>query len=348
MHHELLQRIPSRLVSTFARTFGARVRCGSARVLCGGALALCIVSAAMAQDAFPSKPVRLFIFGAAGGPLDILARAFADKLVPKWGQPIIIDAKPGAGGIIVADYVAKQPGDGYTLLMTLPLTHVNNPILFVKLPYDPVRDFEPVTQLGTGGPVLIAPANVPYNTLKEFIVWAKARPRVTYGSWGIGSGAHLFGETLKRNAGLPLDHVPYKNEAPMHLDMLGGQLDMGWANPGTARRLVAGSKIKILAIAGVSRIGVLPDVPTFADAGLKGFDLDAWVGIYASKGTPKAIVEKISADFRETMKAPDLRTRMLDMGFEPLGNTPEEFAANYARDFPKWVEVIRSAGVTAQ
>ena len=332
--------IPPRRGNGYGR--GVLVRLIAATVL------VLVATSVIAQDAWPSRPVRLFVFGAAGGPLDTIARAYGEKLRPKWGQPLLVDSKPGASGVIVADYVARQPADGYTILLTLPISHVNAPILNDKLPYDPVRDFEFVTQLGTGGPVFIAPAAAPYATLQEFIAWAKTRPRVTYGSWGIGSGAHLFGETLKRTARIPLEHVPYKNEAPMHIDIFGGQLDVGWANPGTARTHLAAGRIKILAISGVRRINVLPTVPTFADVGLPGFDLDSWVGIYAPRGTTKAIVARIAADFREAMKTPEINTRMLDMGFEPLGNTPEEFATNYARDYPRWVDVIRAAGVTAQ
>src|SRR5262249_49750466 len=158
--------------------------------------------------------------GTAGGPIDTLARLYADKLKARWNQAVIVEAKPGASGTIAADFVAKSPPDGHTVLMTLPLTHINNAILQPKLPYDPLRDFQPLSQLATGGPMLIARADAPYGNVTEFIAWAKAHPPVTYGTWGIGSNAHLFGELLNRQNALGLVHVPYKAEAAAHADML--------------------------------------------------------------------------------------------------------------------------------
>jgi tripartite-type tricarboxylate transporter receptor subunit TctC len=327
------------MMLTILRTLGVGVLAAL------GALA----SSASAQEpGYPTKVIRIVPFGTAGGPIDIVARMYAERLTQRWGQPVIVEPKPGASGIIAADFVAKAPSDGYTLLMTMTLTHVNNVIVFSKLPYDPVKDFEPVSELATGGPALVAPASAPFNDLKGFIDYARSRERITYGTWGLGSSAHLFGESLKRQAGIPLEHVAYKAESQAHVDMFGGSLDVAWANPGTARNHLQVGKIKVLAVAGSRRLDVLPGVPTFAEQGIKGLDLDSWIAVYAPAKTPRAIVERISAALCDITNAPEVRARLNDTGFAPLGTTPEQFAANYKTDFPRWAEIIKSAGVKVE
>ena len=196
---------------------------------------------------FPSRMVRIVPFGTAGGPIDGIARAYADKLQARWGQSVIVEAKPGASGIVATDFVAKSPPDGYTVMFTLPLTHINVPIL-QKVPYDPVRDFTPLSMLATGGPMLVVRADAPFGDVKGFIEFAKAQGRpLNYGTWGNGSTAHLFGELLKRQSGAQLTHVPYKAEAAVHNDLFGNTLDFAWANPATARGHVQAGKMKVLA-----------------------------------------------------------------------------------------------------
>jgi tripartite-type tricarboxylate transporter receptor subunit TctC len=302
---------------------------------------------AQATD-YPSKPIRIVPFGTAGGPIDTLGRIYGEKLTQRWGQPVIVDAKPGASGILATDFVAKAPPDGYTLMLTLSLTHINNAIVHTRLPFDPVKDFQPLTQIGTGGPMLVVPASVPAANVKEFVVWAKAKGRVTYGTWGNGSAAHLFGELLKRQTGAPLEHVPYKGEAAAHLDMFGGVLDCAWANPATARGYLQAGKIRIVGITGSKRVGMLPEVPTFTEQGLDGFKLDSWMGFYAPAKLPRPVLDKLVATLREITQGPELRAKLLDMGFEPLGNTPDEFIASYRADFPQWAALIKAAGVTLE
>lgn len=298
---------------------------------------------------FPSRPIRIVPFGTAGGPIDSLARAYGDKLLARWGQPIVVDAKPGASGIIAADFVAKSAPDGHTVMMTLPLTHVNNAILQSKLPYDPVRDFQPLSMLATGGPMLVARANAPYNDLKEFIEFAKKQPKgMSYGTWGNGSTAHLFGELLKRQSGANLVHAAYKAEAAAHADMFGEVLDFAWANPSTARAQVAGGKMKVLGISGTSRVSTMPNVPTFKEQGFNGFDIDSWIGVYAPARTPQYIVDAWTTALREITAMPDVSARLSAFGFEPLGNTPTQFMERYKADFPRMAELIKAAGVTAQ
>ncbi|MBC5767380.1 Bug family tripartite tricarboxylate transporter substrate binding protein [Ramlibacter albus] len=300
------------------------------------------------QAAFPSRPVRVVPFGTAGGPIDTLARVYGEKLSARWGQPIVVEPKPGASGIIAADFVAKAAPDGHTVLMTLPLTHVNNAILQPKLPYDPVRDFQPLSMLATGGPMLVARANAPYSTLAEFIDFAKKKGRMTYGTWGNGSTAHLFGELLKRQTGTELVHVAYKAEAAAHNDLFGEALDFAWANPSTARSHTQGGKMKVIGITGTSRVQTMPGVPTFKEQGFNGFDIDSWIGVYAPAKTPQNVVDAWVTALREVTAMPDVSARLTAFGFEPLGNTPVQFVERYRQDYPRMAELIKAAGVTLE
>ncbi|RUR66009.1 tripartite tricarboxylate transporter substrate binding protein [Variovorax guangxiensis] len=297
---------------------------------------------------FPSRVVRIIPFGSGGGPMDTIARVYAEKLKARWNQPVIVEAKPGASGTIAADTVAKAPPDGYTVLLTLPLTHINNVVLQPKLPYDPVKDFEPLSQLATGGPMLIARASAPFSNVREFVAYAKAHPGISYGTWGNGSNAHLFGELLARQNKLDLVHVPYKAEAAAHNDMFGEALGVAWANPATARGLAQAGRIKVLGITGRQRVRSMPDVPTFTEQGFPGFDLDSWIGVYAPAKTPQPVLDEWSSALREITKMPDIQERLAGFGFEPLGSTPAEFRASYKADFPRVADLIKAAGVTPE
>lgn len=310
------------------------------------AAALLVTATAHAQDNFPTRVIRIVPFGTAGGPIDTIARVYADKLRERWGQAVIVEAKPGASGILAADFVAKAEPDGHTILITLPLTHINNAILQPKLPYDPLRDFAPLSQLATGGPMLVTRADAPYNNLREFVDHARKHPGMTYGTWGNGSTAHLFGALLQRQAGIELTHVPYKSEANAHGDMFGKVLDFAWANPATARAQTQAGKIKVLAIAGSRRVSTMPAVATFKEQGFAGFDLDSWIGVYAPAKTPPAVIEKWTAALQDITRMPEIRERLIGFGFEPLGNSPQQFLESYKTDFPRIAELIKAAGVT--
>ncbi len=295
---------------------------------------------------FPTKLIRIVPFGTAGGPIDAIARAYAEKLQARWGQSVIVDPKPGASGIIAADFVAKAAPDGYTILMTLPLTHVNVPILQPKVPYDPNKDFTPLTMLATGGPMIVSRANAPFNNLKEFVDFAKKKGRLTYGTWGQGSTAHLFGELLKRQTGVDLVHVAYKAEVAAHNDLYGDLLDFAWSNPSTARAQSQAGKMKPLAIAGTRRVSIMPNVPTFAEQGFQGFDVDSWIGMYAPAKLPTDIQNIWVNTLREVTAMPDISGRLTNFGFEPLNNTPAQFLERYKADYPRVAELIKAAGVT--
>ncbi|MDM0043048.1 tripartite tricarboxylate transporter substrate binding protein [Variovorax dokdonensis] len=335
---------------------GDSFRAQRRNVLRGGAAiaalaALPMAPRALAQQAsgsFPSKVIRIVPFGTAGGPIDVIARVYGEKLQQRWGQAVIVEPKPGASGILASDMVAKAAPDGHTVLFTLPLTHINNAILQSKLPYDPVKDFEPISQLATGGPMLVARADAPYSNVKEFVAYAKKHPGMTYGTWGNGSQAHLMGELLKHQAHLELTHVAYKSESAAHNDMIGGVLDFAWANPSTARAQSQGGRMKALGIAGSRRVSTMPDVPTFAEQGFAGFDLDSWIGVYAPAKTPQPIIEQWTQALRDITRMPEVREKLINYGFEPLGSTPAEFKASYEADYPRVAELIKAAGVTAQ
>jgi len=319
------------------------------RELLGGAIAALAAAALPARaQGFPSRPIRIVPFGTAGGPIDALARVYAEKLSAKFGQPVIVEPRPGASGIIATDYVAKAAPDGHTVLMTLPLTHINNAILQPRLPYDPVKDFQPLSMVATGGPMLVARADAPYSNVKEFVEYAKKKGRMTYGTWGNGSTAHLLGELLKRQTGTDLVHVAYKAESAAHIDMFGGAIDFAWANPSTARAQSQAGKMKVLAIAATQRVSILPNVPTFKEQDFQGFDLESWIGFYAPAKTPETIVQSWVSALREATALPDVRERLNAFGFDPLGNTPAQFMERYHSDFPRMAELIKAAGVTLE
>lgn len=297
---------------------------------------------------FPSKVIRIVPFGTGGGPIDTLARVYAEKLQQRWGQPVIVDAKPGASGIIAADFVAKSAPDGHTVMFTLPLTHVNVPILQAKVPYDPFKDFSPLSMLATGGPMMVARANAPFSNVKEFVDYARKQKSMNYGTWGSGSSAHLFGELLQRQSGANLVHVPYKAEAAVHNDLFGESLDFAWANPSTARAQTQAGKMKVLGIAGTRRVSTMPQVPTFTEQGFRGFDLDSWIGVFGPARLPAPIQDAWVAALREITAMPDVSGRLSAFGFEPLGNTPAQFVELFKADYPRVAELIKAAGVTAE
>lgn len=300
---------------------------------------------AQSTSNFPNRPIKIVPFGTAGGPIDTLARIYGDKLQQRWGQPIVVEPKPGASGIIAADYVAKSAADGYTIMMTLPLTHVNNAILQPKLPYDPVKSFTPLSMLAVGGPMLVVRANAPLNNIKDLIEFAKKKGTLNYGTWGNGSSAHLFGELLAQQSGTQLVHAAYKSEAAAHNDLFGELLDFAWANPSTARAQVQGGKMKVLGVAGTRRVSTMPQISTFSEQGFKGFDVDSWIGMYAPANLPAELQNTWVNALREITAMPEIQAKLISFGFEPLGNTPQQFMEVFKADYPRVSELIKAAGI---
>lgn len=298
-----------------------------------------------AAAAWPNKPIRLVSPFNPGGAIDVLNRIIAEKLSVRLGQQVYVDALPGANTIKGAEAVAHAAPDGYTFMITTMSTHVNNTVLFAKLPFDPVRDFTPITQVSLGSVLLTAPANAPYSDLKGFVAWAKAQNRpISYGSWGVGSSANVYGEILAKDYGVSLNHVPYKGEQPAIVDVMSGNLDVTFASPVGAKPQVLAGKLKAIGMTGARRSASMADVPTFAEQGFKGFELPIWVAAYAPANTPPAIVDRLQREIAAVIRLPDVSARMIEQGQTPLGNTPEDFAVAFAKDAPKWIAYIKASG----
>jgi len=303
----------------------------------------------LAQDKWPSRPIRLISTSVAGGNIDVMCRIIAEKLSARLGQPVVVDNRPGAATVLGTAEAAKAPPDGYTFLVTIMSSMVGNRVLRANLPYDPVKDFEPVTQISTGSVLLVGPANAPYRGLKEFVDWAKKAGRpVSYGSIGVGTSLHLFGVILEKEYGVPLNHVPYKGEVQATNDVMNGSLDVAWVSILIAKPLAAAGKIQALAITGPKRFVAWPELATFAEQGFPGFEMPVWGGAYLPAGTPKPIVERLSREIVEVLRTPEVSDKLIAMGQVPIGNTPEEFAENYRRDFPRWEALIKASGAKVE
>ncbi|HEX5130183.1 MAG TPA: tripartite tricarboxylate transporter substrate binding protein [Usitatibacter sp.] len=315
--------------------------------------ALCVFSAisalggwgeAQAQP-YPAKPIRFVVPYPAGGPLDTVARLLGAKVGESLGQPVVVDNKPGAGGNIGADIVAKSPADGYTILMGAVATHAINPTLYKSIPYDPIKDFAPVTQVASTPNVLVVNPAVPAKDVKEFIAYAKANPgKLSFGSGSIGSAGHLAGELFKATAGVDMVHVPYKGAAPAMQDLIGGQVQLMFDNLASSLAQVKAGKIRALAVTTAKRTPLAPELPTIAESGVPGFDISTWFGIFAPAGTPKPALERLHAEFAKALADPGIREKMNRMGAEPVGNTPEEFAAFIRTEADKYAKLIRASG----
>jgi len=312
-------------------------------------LAIALALAALAQDVYPSKAVRIIVPYPAGGPADLLPRVVGEKLSQKWGQPVIVENKPGASGNIGMAEGARAAPDGYTLVLAPTGNLTVNPALFPNLPFDVARDFTPVTLLGESPNVLVVHPSVPVKSFGELLSYAKANPdKLNFASPGEGSGAHLAGELLKMQAGIKATHVPYKGMAPAVNDLLGGNVQMMFAGISTAAQHVKAGKLVALAMASPRRNPQLPDVPTVAESGLPGFDVTSWYGIVVRAGTPPAIVQKIQRDMAEALQMEDVKAKLAALGLEPVGNTPEQFAGVIRAETQKWGDIVRKAGIKAQ
>jgi tripartite-type tricarboxylate transporter receptor subunit TctC len=312
-------------------------------------LALAAVLAAFAFGAsgqtYPNKPIRLVVPFPAGGTTDVLARAAAQKLTESLGQPVVVDNRPGAGGNIGAELVAKSPPDGYTLLMGTVGTHAINPSLYPKMPYDHVRDFAPVILVAGVPNVLVINPALPVNSVQELIAYAKANPgKLNFASSGNGTSIHLSGELFKTMAGVQIAHIPYKGSAPALQDLVGGQVQLMFDNLPSSLALIKAGKLKALAVTSKERAAALPDVPTMAESGLPGFEASSWFGLLAPAGTPQPVVLKVNADVAKWLASPDAKERLLAQGAIAAGGTPEDFARHIAAETAKWQKVVKDSG----
>ena len=301
-----------------------------------------LVSGLAAAQPYPAKPVRLVVPFPAGGATDILARTISLKAAEKLGQQIVIDNRPGAGGTIGSDHVAKSAPDGYTLLIATGSTHSIGPIINPKIPYNVERDFVPVVYAAKTSSVLVVPATLPVKNLAEFIALAKSRPgQLNYGSSGNGTNSHLSSELFKAQAGVFITHIPYRGTGLVFTDMMSGQVHMLMDNYVTAQSNIKDGKLRVLGVTSPQRLPFLPEVPTLDEQGLKGFDVSNWFGIYAPKGTPSDLVAKVNTAFNQALQDPDMQKRLAVLGATPTGSTPEQMGKMVAADTVKWTQLIR-------
>jgi tripartite-type tricarboxylate transporter receptor subunit TctC len=309
------------------------------------AAALLAVGLPVQAQTYPSKPVKLVVPFPPGGSLDIAGRLLAQKLSEAWGQSVVVENKPGAGGNIGADFVAKSPADGYTILMGALSTHAVNPSLYKSMPYDAVKDFAPISLIAITPNVLVVNPAVPVSTAKEFVAYAKANPgKLAFGSGSNGSAGHLAGELFKVETGTDAVHVPFKGGAPATQALMAGDTQFMFDNLANAMAQVKAGRIKALAVTTAERSKLAPDLPTMAEAGLPGFDISTWYGLFAPAGTPPAVIAKWNADVTKILNSPDVRAKLQADGAEPSPNTPEQFAQFIARELAKYARIIKASG----
>ncbi len=309
-------------------------------------MSFCAGSHVLAQ-AYPSKPIKLIVPYAPGGATDIIARTLAEKLADRLGQPVLVDNRAGAGGVTGTDAAAKATPDGHTFLVTLGTTVLINQFLYEKLPYNPSRDFALVSQLALAPVTLLVNPNSSIKNatdLKAHI--QKNAGKLSYGSWGMGSYAHLAGAYLSQSFNADMTHAPYKGEAPMLQDLVGGQIDFAFASAQTAKPYIDGGKLRSIAVTGEQRMSVLPTVPTMNEQGFKDdiFRVTGWIAMAAPAKTPNDVVQRVSAEVRAIVALPETQERINKMGFLPVGNTPEQFSVVYKNEYPVWERVVKMSG----
>jgi tripartite-type tricarboxylate transporter receptor subunit TctC len=313
-----------------------------------GAIAVLLVLAAPVDAAdYPSRPVMLVVAFPPGGPSDVLARIVGKKMEELLGAPFVIENRPGAGGNIAAEFVARAAANGYTLLMGNNSILATNESLYKKLTYSPQKDFMPITLIGTQANILVVNPTVPAHSLKELIALAKAQPgKLNFASSGHGAAAHLAGELFKVEAKVDIVHVPYKGAAPALQDLIGGHNQMMFATAASVVGHIKGGKVRALAVTTLKRTAVLPDVPTMDEAGLKGFDASTWHGLVAPTGTPPEIVAKLHDAAVKALHDPGVQTSLGRLGVDIVGDTPEQFKAYIAAEIPKWAAIVKASGAT--
>jgi len=309
------------------------------------ALTLAVFASAASAQAWPAKPIKWIVPFAPGGTTDILARTIGEKLARALGQPVIIENKPGAGGGVGAEFTAKAPPDGYTIMGGTISTHAINASLYKSLPYDPIKDFAPITLIARVPNMLVVNPDVPAKNVAELIALMKANPgKYTFASSGNGTSQHLSGELFKAMAGVEMQHIPYKGSPPALQDVVAGQVTMTFDNITTAWPLAKGGKLRALAVTTAKRASIAPDVPTLAESGLTGYEVGSWQGVFAPAGTPPEIVKRLNAEIVKIINQPDVKEKLVSLGAEPVANTSEEFGALVKAEVTKWADVVKKSG----
>jgi tripartite-type tricarboxylate transporter receptor subunit TctC len=309
-------------------------------------LLCCALATGAAAQQYPSKPVRMLVPTTPGGSVDTIARTIGPKLSERWGQQIIVDNRPGAGGAIAGDLTAKAPADGYVVLLGTIASLCTNSILQKKLPYDPVKDFVPISLVATQNLMLVVHPSVPAKTVKELIRFAKSQPgKLSFASAGNGTGSHLSGELFKQVAGLDILHIPYKGVQPAMVDVISGQVAINFPSILSGSPHARSGRVRAIAVTGAKRSAAVPDLPTMQEAGMKGYESATWYGIVAPAGTPQDVVTKFSSEVVAILKQPETNDRLSKEGADPVGSTPQEFGRYIQSEIEKWRRVIRAAGI---
>ena len=305
-------------------------------------------AAATAEDTYPSRPVHILVPYPAGGGVDIVARSLGDELSKHWGQPIVIENRPGAGGVIASQAVAVSPKDGY-MLIVVASGHATNPFLYAHLPYDTFKDFTPISLLGSSPNILLVRADSQFKTLADLIAEAKKKPgSLSYGHAGNGTSTHLAGELLKSLAKIDLTGIPYKGGAPAINDLLGGHLPISFNNAPESLGQITSGTLRALAVTTATRAPFLPNVPTMAEAGVPGYDTAVWWGLLGPSNLPPNVTSKIAKDTAEAMKSPVIKDRLTKLGATSIGSSPQEFGRLIQSDYDKWGPIIKAAGIKAE
>ncbi|MDQ6619355.1 MAG: tripartite tricarboxylate transporter substrate binding protein [Pseudomonadota bacterium] len=309
-----------------------------------------VAPVALAQgQSYPTKPIRLVVPFPPGGATDILARAVAQRWTETLGQSVVVDNRPGAGGNIGSDLVAKAAPDGYTLVMGTVGTHAINPSLYARMPYDHVKDFAPVILVAGVPNVMEVNPSVPARTVAEFIAYAKANPdKINFASSGSGTSIHLAGELFKVMTGVQMTHVPYKGSAPALTDLMGGQVQVMFDNLPPSLPHIKAGKLRALAVTSSTRSPALPDVPTVAEAGVPGYEASSWFGVLAPAGTPPAVIARLNGEVAKWLATPEAKERMASLGANAVGGSPEDFAAHIRAETAKWAKVVKESGAKAE
>jgi tripartite-type tricarboxylate transporter receptor subunit TctC len=321
---------------------GSRQRAGKI-----AGIALVAASTLSLAQGYPAKPMRLVVPYPASGPTDVTARLLGQKFTEASGQPVIVDNRPGAGGIIGGEIVVRSTPDGHTLLL-MPTQVAINPSLYKKMPFDTLKDLAGITQLTSQPYILVAPATAPFHTVQELIALARAKPgEVRCASSGIGGGNHLACELFNKMAGTKITHIPYKGAAPALIDTMAGRVEMYMPNPITALKQVQAGKLRAIAFTGSKRVDVMPDLPTVAESGLPGYEAGVWMGLFAPAATPARVVDAIYRETKRILQLPEIRKSLTSEGGEIIGSTPEQFSAFMRSEVRKWSELVKVSGAKA-
>ncbi len=313
------------------------------------AIIMAITATAAAAQGYPSKTVRFVITYPAGGGSDFTVRPIAAKLTERWGQPVVVDSRPGGSAMIGTEFVVRSPADGYTLLLSASSEMAMNVVLFKKMPYDPLRDLQPITLVGTTPPVLLAHPSLPAKSMKELVALARAKPgALSYASIGNGTPQHFAGELMKTTFGIQMVHVPYKGAAPALIDLLGGHVPIGLTAPTTAIPHIKSGRLRALAVTSAQRSGAMPEVPTVAESGAPGFDIVQWYAIWVAAKTPRDIVDKLHADITSIIHLPDYKQRQLEAGTDIVGSNAEALSLRQKVDIEKYRKIATAAGITPE